>query len=511
MASFYIPLSGLSADSTALNTIANDLSNMSTTAYKAQTTNFSDLFYQQIGSTGSGDAIQVGGGVKVASNETNFTQGTFDTSGTTSSDVALNGNGFFVVNENGVNELTRDGAFTQNTNGDLVTSGGLQVMGYPAVNGVVNTNAALTPINIPVIGQVIPPRATTTFGMNATLDSQAAVGTSVPGQVQVYDSLGNSYEATVTYTKTGSNTWSYNVTLPDTLAASSNTAGGTTTINYNFGSSGASVATVNPGTNLTITGSTGSGTATITAPAVTAGETVAQYAAALGTALTNAGITGVSVTSTAGQLSISGANITTSGSVIQDPVASANATGTLTFDSSGNLVDPAADVSGITFAGLSDGAATMNMTWDVLGTSGTPTITQVDATSATSASTQNGYASGTYQSFAIGSDGTVTATYSNGQSQAIGQLALANVNNLQGLALQGDGNYAITPESGAASYGVSGTNGLGTIQDSALEQSNVNISAEFSNLIIAQRAFEANAKSVTTFDTVTQDTINMVH
>lgn len=505
MASFYIPLSGLSADSTALNTIANNLSNMSTTAFKDQTTNFSDLFYQQIGSTGSGDAIQVGGGVKVASNVTNFTQGTFNTNGTTSSDVALNGNGFFVVNENGVNALTRDGAFTQDTNGDLVTAGGLQVMGYPAANGVVNNKAALTPINIPVIGQVIAPHATTTFGMNATLDSQAAINETVPGQVQVYDSLGNSYEATVTYTKTGNNTWSYGITLPDTLQASSSAPG---TINYNFGSGGA--ATVNPGTNLTITGATGSGTATITAPTVSAGEQLSDYATALKTALTAANISGVSVNVNGGQLSISGANVTTSGNVIQDPVAM-NASGTLTFDSSGNLVDPAANVSGISFAGLSDGAATMNLTWNILGTNGSPTITQVDATSATSASRQDGYASGTYQSFAIGSDGTVTATYSNGKSQAVGQLALANVTNLQGLVLQGDGNYAITPASGAASYGVSGTNGLGTIQDSALEQSNVNISAEFSNLIIAQRAFEANAKSVTTFDTVTQDTINMVH
>jgi flagellar hook protein FlgE len=93
----------------------------------------------------------------------------------------------------------------------------------------------------------------------------------------------------------------------------------------------------------------------------------------------------------------------------------------------------------------------------------------------------------------------------------VGQLALGNVTNLEGLNLQGDGNYATTLASGAASIGVSGTDGLGTIQDSALEQSNVNISAEFSDLIVAQRAFEANAKSVTTFDSVTQDTINMVH
>jgi flagellar hook protein FlgE len=513
MASFYIPLSGLNADSTALNTIANNLSNMNTTAFKAQTTNFSDLFYQQIGTTGSGDAIQRGGGVKVASNVANFTQGSFSTSGTTSSDVALNGNGFFVVDNGGTNVLTRNGAFTQNKSGNLVTADGLAVMGYPAVNGVVNTGAALAPINIPVIGQGQQPRATTTFGMTATLDSSAAVGTSVPGQVQVYDSLGSSYEATVTYTKTGTNAWSYGISLPDTLKPIASTAAGTTTINYNFGSSGAATATVNPGTNLTITGPTATGSATITAPTVTANppETVAQYVTDLTAALAAANVVGVTVSSAGGQLSIVGANISTSGSVIQNPVASANANGLLSFDSSGNLVSPAANVSGISFTGLSDGAAPMNMTWDILGSGGTPTISQVDATSATSASTQNGYASGAYQGFAIGSDGTVTASYSNGQTQAVGQLALANVTNLQGLALQGNGNYATTLASGAASIGASGTNGLATIEGATLEQSNVNISAEFSALIIAQRAFEANSKAITTFDTVTQDTINMVH
>ena len=286
-----------------------------------------------------------------------------------------------------------------------------------------------------------------------------------------------------------------------------------TTIAYNFGSSGGTVATVNPSTNLSITGKTASGaTATITPPTITSGQTIAQYASALNSAITAAGIAGVLASSTAaGKLSIVGSDITTTGSVIQDPVASSNATGTLNFDSNGNLVSPAANVAGISFAGLSDGAATMNMTWNVLGSAGTPTIGQVDAASTTSAATQDGYPSGAYQGFAIGSDGTVTASYSNGKSQAVGQLALANVNNVLGLELQGNSNYATTVASGEASIGISGTDGLATIKDSELEESNVNISAEFSNLIIAQRAFEANSKAITTFDSVTQDTINMVH
>ncbi|MGA9061528.1 MAG: flagellar hook protein FlgE [Terracidiphilus sp.] len=428
MASFSIPLTGLEADSTALNTIANDLSNMNTTAFKAQSTDFSDLFYQLIGSTGSGDPIQVGAGVTVASNEIAFTQGSINSTGN-STDVALNGSGFFVVsNGAGGYEYSRAGNFSLDTNGALVTSNGLSVMGYPAVNGVVNTSAPLTAINIPV-GQVQEPQATTTLNMTANLDAATAAGTQFPAQVTIYDSLGEPHVATVTFKPTATaNTWTYSVALPATDFAS-----------------------------------------------------------------------GVST-----------------------PV-----TGAMTFDANGNLttVQPtgapgpeavgtaAGDVSSIALAfnGLADGAKNLSMQWNLLGTGGTPTISQVDTASAVSATTQDGYASGQYQSFTIGSDGTVTASYSNGQLLNVGQLALANVANLQGLSLLGDGDYATTLASGTAAAGTSGTSGLGTLQDGALEASNVNISSEFSDLIIAQRAFEANAKSVTTFDTVTQDTINMVH
>jgi flagellar hook protein FlgE len=425
MASFSIPLTGLDADSTALNTIANDLSNMNTTAFKSQSTNFADLFYQQIGSTGAGNPIQVGAGVQVGSNETDFTQGSINSTGN-ATDVALNGNGFFVVGDgNGGYELTRAGDFSLTSTGSLVTTGGLNVMGYPAVNGVVNTNAPLTAINIPV-GQVQQPQATTNLNITANLDATASAGTAFPAQVTVYDSLGAPHIATITYTQTGPNTWSYSAALPASDFAS-----------------------------------------------------------------------GVST-----------------------PV-----TGTMNFDASGNLNSittggvttqvgtAAGDISSIplSFAGLGDGALNLNLSWNLLSPGGTPTISQVDASSAVSATTQDGYAPGQYQSFTIGSDGTVTVSYSNGQKQNIGQLALANVTNLQGLKTLGDGNYETTLGSGTASIGTSGTAGLGTVQDGALEQSNVNISAEFSDLIVAQRAFEANSKAVTTFDTVTQETINMIH
>lgn len=425
MASFFIPLTGLEADSTALNTIANDLSNMNTTAFKGQAANFSDLFYQQIGSAGSGDPVQVGAGTQVASISTDFTQGSINSTGS-STDVALNGNGFFVVNNGSVSEYTRDGNFSLDSSGNLIAQNGMSVMGYPAVNGAVNTNSPLTRISIPV-GQVEPPKATTTMNMTANLDATSTAGATFPAQVTVYDSLGVSHVATVTYTQTGTNTWSYSVALP---------AG-------DFGSK----------TSTPVTGT------------MTFDSTGKLLSVAQGTgAAQNVG--------------------TASGDISQIPLS---------------------------FTGLGDGAANLNMQWNLLGTNGSSTISQVAASSAVSATTQDGYASGQYQSFTIGSDGTVSATFSNGQQLAVGQVALANVTNMQGLRMLGDGDYATTMASGAASIGTSGTAGLGTLQDGALEESNVNISAEFSNLIIAQRAFEANSKAVTTFDTVTQETINMIH
>jgi flagellar hook protein FlgE len=409
MASFYIPLTGLESDSTALNSIANNLANLATTGYKAQEVNFSDLFYQQLGTEGSGDLIQRGSGVQIADIQSEFNEGSIVSTGN-ATDVAVNGNGFFVLgNGTGADVYTRDGNFLESATGALTTQAGEPVMGYPAANGVVNTNAPLTAIQIPV-GQVEPAQATTTFGVTANLDATAAVGTTVPGQITMYDSLGVSHIATVNYTKTGTNAWSYSIALP----------------------------------------------------------------------------TGDATTST-------------------------NTTGTLTFDSSGNLTSPAAAVTGISFSGLSDGAANLSFTWNVNGASGTPTITQTSAASAVSATTQNGFPSGQYQSFSIAPDGTVEAAFSNGQTLAVGRLALANVVNSQGLQLLGGNTFAATSASGPATIGVSGTGGLGTFEGASLEESNVNISQEFSNLIIAQRAFEANSKAVTTFDTVAQETINMVH
>jgi flagellar hook protein FlgE len=408
MGSFSTALSGLAADSVSLNTIGNNLANLNTTAFKEQSTNFEDLFYQQIGENGSNDALQVGVGTKVASTSTNYIQGSINPTGETN-DMALSGDGFFVVQQNGVQSLTRAGDFQLDSSGNLTTSEGESVMGYSAVNGVISGSSSLAPLTLP-IGSTESAEATQNFSLTANLNAGAAIGTAFSTPVQVYDSLGQTHELTMSFTKTAANTWSYNASLP-------------------------------------------------------AGD-----------------YTG----------------------------AASNTTGTLTFDSSGNLVSPIGTLAGISFAGLPNGASDLSFNWNLDDSSGNPTISQTTAASAGSTSSQDGFTSGVYNGFSVDSSGIITATYSNSQSQVVGQVAVATVANDQGLVVTGNNNYMTTAASGQANIGVAGTDSRGTITDSALELSNVDISSEFADLIVAQRAFEANSKTVTTFDTVTQDTLAMI-
>jgi flagellar hook protein FlgE len=548
MGSFSIPLSGLDADSTALNTIANNLANLNTTGYKEQTTDFADLFYQQFGSSGSGDPIDVGTGVQVAGIETNFTSGSAAATGN-QNDVALQGDGFFVVGSGTDVEYTRDGTFNVNNDGALVTQGGLSVLGYPAVDGVVQTNAALAPILIPV-GAVEAPKTTANMSITANLDADSgavastgfafagtlgsSAGTDTVGPITVYDSNGASHTATVTLTNENGTTpgdWGYSIELdgdastavtgtltfntttgaltsstpvtatfsglsdgandlalswdPSTLSqdsASTNAVSGLTQV-------GGNLATILPlSAPVTVYDSLGNAQlATVTFTKSTAASNTWDYSVSLA-AGANGGAAGSSNTGTLG-FTDAGVLSTVNG------VAATAATGTIP----------------ISFAGLSDGAANLDFNFNLYNASGDPLITQVAGTSTYTSHTQDGYAAGTQNGYTIDGTGLVSATYSNGNTTAVGQLAVASVVNEQGLDRLGDNNYQTTLASGEATDGVAGEGGRGTIEDSALEASNVNISTEFANLIVAQRAFEANSKAVTTFDNVAQETLNLIH
>jgi flagellar hook protein FlgE len=409
MSSFSIPLSGLIASQNQLQAVSNNLANLDTVGYKDQNVSFSDLFAQSTASSGAGNPIQQGLGVTTSQTTSDFSGGTPSATGVPSN-MALTGNGLFVTQTtNGTQAYTRAGDFTTNTSGQLVTAGGDLVMGYGAVNGVVQTTGALQPLQVG-IGAVIPATATTSFQISANLNASSPTGTTFASSTPVYDSLGTSHELSVNYTKTGANTWSYSVNVPtaDTGAASSQIA-----------------------------------------------------------------------------------------------------SGTLTFDTSGNLTSPTGNIA-INIPSFTDSAAPMNMTWNLADTAGNPTLTQTNLASTTSAATQNGQASGTLTSYAVGADGTIEGTYTNGQTSALGQVAIANFTNMQGLANIGNNDYQVTAGSGAAQIGIAGTGGRGTITGGSIEASNVDVAAEFAKMIVAQQAYSANAKTVTTMDQISQATIQMI-
>lgn len=419
MPSFSIPLSGLTASSTALSTIANNLANLNTIGYKDEQVQFSDLFYENLGTNGAGDPIQQGAGTTVSSMPSNFTQGNVTPTGV-STDVAVMGSGFFVVQQNGAQSYTRAGNFEVGTDNLLETADGQQVLGYQATNGVIGTALGTLALGT---GTISPASATSMVQLTSNLDATAAINSSYSTNVNVYDSLGASHNITFTFTKTGTNNWSYSASIP--------------------------LADINPAT----------------------------------------------------------------GTTPSDPVVLT--TGTLTFDGNGNLLSPTPNQGGTiaintqSFGTLADGAKDLAFNWNLFDANGGGLLTQMAAANGTPSIQQDGSGSGTLGDFSIGSDGTITGSFSNGKTAILGQIALASFADIQGLSHIGANDFSPTLASGQATIGAPGTGGLGSISGGALEQSNVDIASEFASLIIAQRSYEANARVVTTFDQVAQDTINL--
>lgn len=409
MPSFSIPLSGLNANSVALSAIANNLANLNTVGYKGTRPIFRDLFYQQIGSSGSGTPIQIGAGAGVGAIASTFTQGSTENTGVPT-DIAIQQEGFFVVEKSGARVYTRAGNFGVDDNGYLITTDGGRVLGYPTVEGKVTPGDSLSALVLSK-GQLSPPSPTSHVRVSLNLDARAEVGTVFSTPVAIYDALGASHVLNLRFTKTAANEWDYQVTIP----------------------------------------------------AADVGQT-------------------------------------------GDPVVLKS--GTLTFDGTGMLTSPTTDITGILISGFANGADDLSFDWNL--SDGTqPVLTQLAVPSAPSSIQQDGFSSGTLLSFSIGSDGIIQGIFSNGQTQALGQIALATFPNLQGLMRTDSNNFLGTLSSGAPSIGAPGTGGRGTLSGGALELSNADISREFAQLILAQRGYQANARAVTTFDEITQETINL--
>jgi flagellar hook protein FlgE len=214
LTSYYTALTGLNSNSYAINVIGDNLANMNTTAFKAGTATFAELLAGIAGTDANDNPISPGLGTTVNGIRHNFTQGAITNTGN-STDVAINGNGFFVISVEGEMGFTRSGSFTFNKDGNLVSSDGFRAMGYMGTDGVISTSGAIVPIVIEK-GQIIQASATNNVCITANLDAQAEVGDSLSTPVQVYDSLGQAHNVTVTYTKTSAGAWSWQATVPAT-------------------------------------------------------------------------------------------------------------------------------------------------------------------------------------------------------------------------------------------------------------------------------------------------------
>ncbi|GLU33972.1 flagellar hook protein FlgE [Trinickia caryophylli] len=407
-------LSGLAASSNDLDVIGNNIANANTTGFKESTAQFADVFANTIATTVSN---QIGLGTRLAAVQQDFSQGTINTTGQ-ALNVAINGTGFYQMNNNGTLTYSRDGVFQLDKNGYITDAQGLKLMGYAAgSSGVINT-AQTVPIQVPTTN--IAPIATTNITAQLNLNSQDTVPTVTPfsasnastynysTSIQVYDSLGGSQQVNMYYVKTGSGAW-------DVYAGTSGSVakiGGVT-----FDSSG----------NLSTT--------------------------------TSAGGTGMS----------------------------SSGTGLLTFPITN-----------------SDGSASpQSLTLNMTGT------TQYGSKDGVNSLAQDGYASGQLTNFSIAADGTITGNYSNGKSQALGQIVLANFSNPNGLQNLGGNQFAETSASGVPQISSPGSTNHGTLQGGALEQSNVDLTNQLVNLITAQRNYQANAQTIKTQQTVDQAIINL--
>ena len=399
--SFSTALSALDATSTAIDVVGNNLANMDTPGFKTSEVCFRDLVTQSLGA-GLGDT-QVGFGTGTPFTVREFTQGAIQSSAGVL-DAAVQGDGFFVVQDSSGNQYyTRAGNFETDKNGNLLTDTGDMVQGWTAIDpatGQVDTNGPIGNIVVPV-GSLKAPTATSSFTVDMNLNSAATADAtsdfSVP--MTMYDTLGTSHVLTLSFEKTGANTWSYSVSIP--------------------------------------------------------------------------------------------------GSDLVDPTASTLTTGSLTFDASGNLTDPA------------PGSPITTITWNPYNSDGSGKITQFGQPSASSASSQNGAAAAELVNVGLADGGAIVAQYSDGQQVTVGQVALASIRNPNTLIAAGNNNFQLSELTATPSIGTPGTGGRGT-EGGSVEASTVDIASEFTNLIVYQRAYEANGKVVTTADQLSQDTINLI-
>jgi len=506
--SFQQGLSGLNSAAKSLDVIGNNIANSSTVGFKGSTTEFADVYARSLNGAG---ATQAGIGVSVAAIAQQFTQGNIETTANPL-DIAINGGGFFRTEIGGAVQYTRNGQFSLDKSGYVVTPQGANVTGYGvAANGQI---LASTPTPLKISTADMKPVATTKVDTSINLDSRETIPTNFPFNandattynkqvpVSVYDTLGNEHTMSMYYVKTGSGTW-------DVYAG----ADGTEITNVNVAKAGASDPTAVAARDAW-TAATKASPQDPAAVAQALSDYAAAVSAAVGTAAGTAGATAATVTAIQTAATDAGNTVGYTPDQLDKDVAAAVSVpsipiGTLKFDSNGALsaalMSPQTLPLAVSFPVYPATGAKETLSIK-LGFNGS---TQYGADTSEKLTTQDGYTAGHLQRFSAAADGTLLGQYSNGQTKPLGQIVLANFTNSGGLEPIGNNSWVETSASGTPLLGTAGTGSFGVLQASATESSNVDLTAELVNMITAQRVYQANAQTIKTQDSVLQTLVNL--
>ena len=460
MRSLYSGVSGLQNHQTRMDVIGNNISNVNTTGFKRGRVNFQDMISQQLSGAakptdeiGGVNAKEVGLGMTVASIDNIFNQGNLQSTGV-STDIAIQGNGFFVLKSGEESFYTRNGAFGLDMNGTLVNPAtGMRVQGWMAedVNGQMMVSTAATPTDLVIpVGSKDPAKETTNvnFACNLNKNTPEILEGASPEDIvkgtwgteqKIYDSFGNEHMLSVSFRRVVGtpNQWEATVNIDEDNADFTQTRvglGSTDGMGNTF-----IVSFDNYGALQSVTDSAGN------------------------------------VTNPEGQV------------VIQTSFA---------------VPDSNVDEEGNPYR------QTLNINLGTIG-SFKDTITQSSSKSTTKAFYHDGYTMGYLDNFKIDSSGVITGVYSNGTNRTIGQIAMASFTNQQGLEKAGDNTYVESNNSGMARIGESGVAGKGTLMAGALEMSNVDLSEQMTDMIVTQRGFQSNAKTIQTADTLLETVLSL--
>ena len=460
MRSLYSGVSGLQNHQTRMDVIGNNISNVNTNGFKRGRVNFQDMISQQLSGAakptdelGGVNPKEVGLGMTVASIDNVFTQGNLQSTGI-STDLAIQGNGFFVMKNGEETFYTRNGAFGLDMDGTLVNpANGMRVQGWMAeeINGQMLVTTAATPEDLIIpVGSKDPAKETTNVNFACNLNKntpEILEGASADDifkgtwgtEQKIYDSFGNEHMLSVSFRRVvgNPNQWEATVVIDQDNADYTQTRVG-----------------------LGTTDAVGN------------------------TFLVNFDNYGAlqSVTDTAG-------NVT-------------NPEGQVVLQTSFAVADSNVDEQGNPYR------QTLNINLGTIG-SFKDTITQSASKSTTKAFYQDGYTMGYLDNFKIDSSGIITGVYSNGTNRTIGQIAMATFANDRGLEKAGDNTYVESNNSGMARIGESGVAGKGSLMAGALEMSNVDLSEQMTDMIVTQRGFQSNAKTITTADTLLETVLSL--